>query len=98
MASAPRTSSTEVIDMCMSGRCPLKLSSCSNSAMCRWPVGANERMTPVRSGWWEARVGLAPPSEDPTLTSTTVLPITPARQSGHNARLMTVALQPTPLA
>jgi len=46
--------------------------NCSISASWRWPVGAYGRTTPERSGWLEASPPPAPPSDDPTFTSTTI--------------------------
>ena len=55
-------------------------------------------MTSARSGWWDAGLALLPPSEEPTLTSTTASRTSPRLKSGHSARVVTTALQPVPVA
>jgi hypothetical protein len=64
------------------------------------PPGAKERTAWLRSGWCDDGPALAPPSDEPALTST----MTPrerstrsGRNSGQSARMVAVALQPTPL-
>ncbi len=71
--------------------------NCWISASWRCPVGAYGRTTPERSGCEDASPPPAPPSLDPTFTSTTTCS-SPERMSASNSgsrpRMVAVALQP----
>src|SRR5258708_36075216 len=96
----PRTASTAVAEKAMLGPWPLgdwRPSSWLISAVCRCEVGAKERISPLRWGWWDAGPDSAPPADDPVLPSTTigiVLSTTPARVRGYSPRMVAVARQP----
>ncbi len=81
----PRTASIEVAEKAIGGTVPLAVNSWMISALWRWPVGLNERITPLRSGWCEAAPVSPPTPDEPVLASTTVgmaVSTTPARKSG----------------
>ena len=65
----PRTSSMAVAEKWTAGACPPKVSSCTISAVWRWPVGLKDRTAPLRSGWCVERSARFPAAEEPIFPS-----------------------------
>ena len=67
----PRTASIAVAENATSGAWPSNVSSWMTSAEWRCPVGLNERIAPLRSGWWEPSPGAPPEPDEPVFASIT---------------------------